>query len=201
MTVPCPCPPLRVAQGGLKLRTPWDWRGNHPCSASEARGTGLPRDKLGSTHQGKGRDGEAPALLYTGDLNPAQRLPSIPKASPGEKLLLGMNQDPPTSPSPASSTTKGSGEEGGSEPRVLSRPIPAFSGSNKRAGNVSAKLSAGPGSAGEGREEMGIHCRIQGEQPLAANVLWVQRMGQGGISPLLCPDSTFTPCLGPERGN
>lgn len=46
--------------------------------------------------------------------------------------------------------------EGCSE-RVLPRPNPAVSGAIKEAGNVSAKLLAGPGSAAAGGEEMGIY--------------------------------------------
>lgn len=42
---------------------------------------------------------------------------------------------------------------------------------------MSAKLSAGLRSAGQGREEMGIYSRTQGEQPPAANVLWVGAQG------------------------
>lgn len=125
-----------------------------------------------------------------------------PKSSHGEKLLFGMREEPPQ-PQPCQQHHKGSGEEEGSEPRVLSQPILAFLGrqlgSNKQAGNVSAKLSAGPGSTGQGREEMGIYSRSQGEQPPAANVLWVQIMGHSGIS--FCPNSMFIPCLGPERRN
>lgn len=133
----------------------------------------------------RGRDGKAPAALHPGGLIPAQRFPSIPAGDGNThrgKAAIWDERRPPgaegTAP-PALPAASRMVQQKRDAPRRMSCLSPSLLsqegswGAIKQAGNVSAKLSAGPQSAEAGGEEVGIYSSLQGEQPPAANMLWV----------------------------